>query len=50
MKAALAILAFASPLALHLAIVSENRAVMVVFLNLVVDFVYSLIDPRVRYS
>ena len=32
MKAALAILAFASPLALHLAIVSENRAVMVVFL------------------
>lgn len=32
MKAALAILAFASPFALHLAIVSENRAVMVVFL------------------
>jgi len=31
-KAALAILAFASPFALHLAIVSENRAVMVVFL------------------
>lgn len=32
MKAALAILAFASPLALHLAIVTENRAVMVAFL------------------
>jgi uncharacterized membrane protein len=31
-KAALAILAFASPVALHLAIVSENRAVMVAFL------------------
>jgi uncharacterized membrane protein len=31
-KAALAILAFASPLALHLAIVTENRAVMVAFL------------------
>ena len=32
MKTALAILACASPLALHLAIVSENRAVMVAFL------------------
>jgi uncharacterized membrane protein len=31
-KAALAILAFASPVALHLAIVGENRAVMVAFL------------------
>jgi uncharacterized membrane protein len=31
-KAALAILAFASPLALHLTIVTENRAVMVAFL------------------